>query len=147
LRMLAADRPNLDGARETARRMIRDANRASDVITRVRALFAKQDTTVGPLDLSEVVREVNACSDLQRKGILVRAELASDLPVVVGDRVQLQQVILNLITNASEAMIEVHDRPRELLIKTARDEDDLVRVTVRDNGVGFDPRDAARLFT
>ena len=86
-------------------------------------------------------------SDLQRKGTLLRSELASDLPLVVGDRIQLQQVILNLLTNASDAMLGVDDRPRELLIKTELDDAGLVRVTVRDSGIGFDPRDAERLFT
>ena len=86
-------------------------------------------------------------SDLQRKGTILRSELASDLPVVIGDRIQLQQVILNLLTNASDAMLAVDDRPRELLIRTELDEDGLVRVTVRDSGVGFDPRNAEKLFT
>ena len=141
LRMLAADQPNLEGARETARRTIRDANRASEVITHLRALFAKKEATAEPVDLTEATQEVIALcsSDLQRKGTLLRPEFASDLPVVVGDRIQLQQVILNLLTNAADAMLAVDDRPRELHIKTELDADDLVRVTVRDSGVGFDP--------
>jgi signal transduction histidine kinase len=85
-------------------------------------------------------------SDLQRKGTLLRDELASDLPPVIGDRIQLQQVILNLLTNAADAMLTVNDRPRELHIKTELDPDDLVRVTVCDSGVGFDSRDADKLF-
>ncbi len=149
LRMLAADQPNVEGARETARRTIRDANRASEVISRLRALFAKEDTVAEPVDLSEATREVIALcsSDLQRKGILLRSELPSDLPVVAGDRIQLQQVILNLLTNASDAMAGVGDRPREVLVKTDLDDAGRVRVTVRDSGVGFDARDAEKLFT
>jgi PAS domain S-box-containing protein len=148
LRMLASDQPNVEGARETARRTIRDANRASEVITRLRALFAKKDTAADPVDLTEAAREVIALSssDLQRKGTLLRCDLAGDLPVVAGDRIQLQQVMLNLLSNASDAMLFVDDRPRELLIRTELDEDGLVRASVRDSGVGFDPRDAEKLF-
>jgi signal transduction histidine kinase len=149
LRMLATDDPNIEGARETARRSLRDANRACEVITRLRALFAKKDPAPEPVDLTEATREVIALysSDLQRKGTLLRSELACDLPRVVGDRIQLQQVILHLLTNASDAMLGVDDRPRELLLKTELDEANCVRVTVRDSGIGFNPRDAQRLFT
>jgi PAS domain S-box-containing protein len=148
LRMLGSDHPNVEGARDTARRTIRDANRASDVITRLRALFARRDVAAEPVDLNEAVREVIAlCSvDLQRNGALLRLELADDLPTVMGDRVQLQQVMLNLLTNASEAMIGINDRPRTLLVRTELDEAGLMRVTVRDSGVGFDPGDAHKLF-
>lgn len=148
LRMLASDQPNVEGARETARRTIRDANRASAVIAHLRALFAKKETTAEPVDLTEVTEEVIALciSDLQRKETLLRPELAGDLPAVIGDRIQLQQVILNLLTNAADAMLTVDDRPREIHIKTELDADDLVRVTVRDSGVGFDSLDADKLF-
>ena len=148
MRMLAADPPNVDGARETARRMIRDGNRASEVITRLRALFGKKETTNESVDLNDATREVLALSssELQRSRVILRPELAEDLPVVTGDRVQLQQVILNLIRNASDAMSTVDDRPRQLLIRTERDEYDHVRLTVQDAGVGFDPQAADRLF-
>jgi PAS domain S-box-containing protein len=148
LRMLAADQPNVEGACETARRAIRDANRASEVIAHLRALFAKKETAAEHVDLTEATKEVIAlCStDLQRKGTLLRQELAGDLPVVVGDRIQLQQVILNLLTNAADALLTVNDRPRELRITTALDADGLVRVTVCDNGVGFDASNAEKLF-
>ena len=114
LRMLDATPPDIDGARETARRTIRDGNRASDVIARLRALFSKREFTLEPLDLNEAAREVIALSsnDFQRNRIILQSELADNLPVVTGDRIQLQQVILNLLRNASDAMVDIHDRPR-----------------------------------
>jgi C4-dicarboxylate-specific signal transduction histidine kinase len=148
LRMLAADPPNVDGARETARRTIRDANRASDVITRLRALCSKKETTIESLDLNEAIREVIALSlsELQRNRVILRTELADDLPLVTGDRVQLQQVVLNLLRNASDAMSAVDDRPRRMVITTEREEGDRVRLTVQDAGVGLDPQAMDRLF-
>ena len=148
LRMLSGDPPNIDGARETTRRTIRDGNRTADVITRLRALFTKKEFAQAQLDLNEAVREVIALSlsDLQRNRVNLRSELADDLPLVSGDRVQLQQVILNLIRNASDAMVAVDDRPRTLLIRTERDDGDCVRVTVRDSGVGVAPQHMDKLF-
>jgi signal transduction histidine kinase len=148
LRMLAADPPNVDGARETARRTIRDGNRTAEVITRLRALYGKKDPTPESIDLNEATQAVLALSlsELQRSRVILQPELADDLPPVAGDRVQLQQVILNLIRNASDAMSAADDRPRQLLIRTERDEPDRVRLTVQDVGVGFDPRAADRLF-
>jgi signal transduction histidine kinase len=148
LRMLAADPPDIDGARETARRTIRDGGRASDVITRLRALFGKKGATTELVDLNAATREVIALSltELQRSRVVVRAELADDLPAVTGDRVQLQQVILNLLLNASEAMSDIDDRPRQLVIRTERDEVNRVRLTVQDAGVGVEPRAMDRLF-
>src|SRR2546427_5924219 len=148
LRMLAADPPDVQGARETARRTIRDGNRASDVIARVRALFTKKESTTESVDLNEATREVIALSlsELQRNQVMLRAELVSDLPHVTGDRVQLQQVILNLLRNASDAMSGVDDRLRQLLIRTEREGGGRVRVTVRDAGVGIDPPAIDKLF-
>jgi len=148
LRMLDADPPNVAGARETAQRTIRDGNRASDVIARVRALVTKKEWTTESVDLNEATREVIALSlsELQRNQVMLRAELVSDLPHVTGDRVQLQQVILNLLRNASDAMSGVDDRPRQLLIRTERDGGDRVRVTVRDTGVGIEPQAMDKLF-
>ena len=148
LRMLSADPPNVDGACETARRTIRDGNRMSEVITRLRALYSKKDATTEAMDLNEAAREVVALSsnELRRNSVALRLELADDLPFVAGDRVQLQQVILNLFRNASDAMSGIDDRPRRLLIRTQRDEGDRVRLTVQDAGVGFDPQAADRLF-
>jgi PAS domain S-box-containing protein len=148
LRMLAADPPNVDGARETAQRTIRDGRRASDVITRLRALFAKKDATTESVDLNEATREVItlSSSELQRNRTILRAELADDLAPVSGDRVQLQQVILNLLLNASEAMTGVADRPRLIVIRTERDENDRVRLSVQDSGLGLEPESAHKLF-
>jgi PAS domain S-box-containing protein len=148
LRMLDADPPDIDGARETARRTIRDGNRASDVITRLRALFSKKEFTLESLDLNEATREVIALSlnDFQRNRIVLQSELADDLPTITGDRIQLQQVILNLLRNASDAMIGIDDRPRQLLVRTEREDGDRVRVTVRDAGVGVAPHSMDKLF-
>jgi PAS domain S-box-containing protein len=148
LRMLAADPPNVEGARETVRRTIRDGNRASDVIKRLRALFSKKDPTYEPVDLNEATHEVITLlrSELQRCRVILRAKLDDEIPPVTGDRVQLQQVILNLLRNAAEAMNSIDDRPRQLVIRTEREEDDRVRLSVRDAGVGFEPQDADRFF-
>jgi PAS domain S-box-containing protein len=148
LRMLTLDPPNVEGARETARRTIRDGNRASDVITRLRALFSKKDTIAELVDLNDAAREVIALSlsELQRNRVILRSELAADLPLVTGDRVQLQQVILNLLLNGSDAMNALHDRPRELLIRTERNEGDRALLSVKDAGIGFDPQSMDKLF-
>ena len=148
LSMLSADPPDIDGARETARRTIRDGNRASEVITRLRTLYTKKDPSPEWMDLNDATREVISLSlsDLQRDRVIVRQELAEGLPLVIADRVQVQQVIMNLVRNASDAMSKVDDRPRELLIKTQKEEGDTVRLSVRDAGVGFEPHAANRLF-
>ena len=148
LRMLSADPPNIDGARETARRTIRDGNRASDVITRLRTLYSKKDPQPELMNLNEAAREVVSLSlsDLQRNRVVLRHELAEDLPHVTGDRIQLQQVILNLLRNASDAMSTIDDRPRELLITTERVGGDRVRLSVKDVGIGFTPQSMDKLF-
>jgi signal transduction histidine kinase len=147
-RMLDADPPNVDGARETVRRTIRDGNRASDVITRLRALFGRKSTTTESMDLNEATREVIALSlsELQGSGVILRADLGDDLPLVTGDRVQLQQVILNLLRNATDAMNGVDDHPKQLVIRTERDNDDGVCLSVQDAGVGFAPEDIDQMF-
>ena len=149
LRMLDADPPNIEGARETARRTIRDGNRASDVIARLRALFSKREFMLEPVDLNEATREVLALSsnDLQRNRIVLQSELADQLPTVTGDRIQLQQVILNLLRNASDAMMAVHDRPRRLVIRTAPEDADRVCLSVRDAGVGLPSGSLESLFS
>jgi PAS domain S-box-containing protein len=148
LRMLSAQPPNIEGALETARRNIRDGMRAADVITRLRTLYTKRDVQPEPMDLNEAAREVTSLSlsELQRNGVILRHELADDLPPVKGDRIQLQQVILNLLRNGSDAMSTVEDRPRELLIGTEPDEAGRVRLSVKDAGVGFSAEGAGRVF-
>ncbi len=100
------------------------------------------------MDLNDATQEVISLSlsDLQRNGAIVRHELADDLPLVTGDRIQLQQVILNLLRNASDAMRTVADRPREVLVKTEREEGNRVRLSVKDLGIGFDAEAADKLF-
>lgn len=148
LRMLAADPPDVEGARETARRTIRDGNRASEVIARLRSLFVKKDARTETVDLNEAAQEVIALSlnNLRRNHIILKPEFAVDLPSVTGDRVQLQQVILNLLLNASEAMSDIDDRPRLLVVKTERDGVDGVRLVVQDSGIGFEPHCLDKLF-
>jgi PAS domain S-box-containing protein len=147
LRMLKSDPPNIDGARETAQRTIRDSNRASEVITRLRTLFSKKQIDVEPLDLNEAAREVIALlsGELQRNNVILKQEFSDHLPTVHGDRVQLQQVILNLLRNASDAMSSIEDRPRQMVLKTEL-EGEHVRLSVQDSGVGFTPEVAGQMF-
>jgi len=147
LRMLSANPPNIAGALETARRTLRDGNRATEVVLRLATLFAKGPAKNEEIDLSEAATEVVALvsSDLQRNRVRLRLELACDLPRLTADRVQLQQVILNLLLNASDAMSRVDDHQRVAVITTASDGPS-VKLSVRDAGVGFATGDAERLF-
>lgn len=148
VRMLDANPPNVDGARETARRTIRDGHRASDVITRLRALFSKKDAATDLVDLNEATREVIALSrtELERNRVIPRTNFAVDLPLVTGDRVQLQQVIWNLLRNGADAMSAVDDRPRELVFRTEVEDDSSVRLSVQDVGTGFESQTIDRMF-
>jgi signal transduction histidine kinase len=148
LRWLAADPPILDEALECLRRIIRDGNRASDVIARLRALVKKSAPAKARLDLSETIQEVLAMIDpeARRHRVSVRTNLAAGLPPVRGDRLQVQQVILNLVMNGIEAMYPVTDRTREVCIWSQRHEADTVLVAVQDTGIGLDPKNMARLF-
>jgi PAS domain S-box-containing protein len=140
--------PDLDAARRSVEWIIDDGNRASEVIRRVRGLAKKTDLEKVPLDVNDVVREVIAL--MQRELISHRAslqmELAPALPMVLGDRVQLQQVIINLVMNGVEAMQSVTDRPRELMIRSRQDETHQVLVSVTDCGVGISAENADQLF-
>ena len=148
LRWLMGDSPNLGEARETAQRIIRDGKRASDIISRIRGLVRKTDPEKTPLDINQAVREVINLtqSEAVGKGVALRTELASELPFVLGDRVQLQQVILNLVMNAIEAMNTVADRPREMLIRSSQHESDQLLVAVQDSGIGIDSQNLGKIF-
>jgi PAS domain S-box-containing protein len=145
---LDRDIPNLDAARHSLEWIIKDGNRAADVIRRVRDLLKNSDTQKIPLAINDVVSDVLALvqRELLNHQVSVRMELAADLPMVRADRVQLQQLIINLVINGIEAMQAVTDRPRELTIRTHRDEVHQVQVSVKDCGVGISPADADRLF-
>jgi PAS domain S-box-containing protein len=147
LRMLDGNPPNLEGARETARRTIRDGNRASEVTSRLRALFSKKNAAFELFDLNDAVKEVVALSfsELQRNRVVLQSDLAANLPPISGDRIQIQQVILNLLKNGWDAMVSVEDRPRTLLIKTEHDENG-VHLSVSDSGVGISPEIEKKLF-
>jgi PAS domain S-box-containing protein len=148
LRMLASDPPDLAGAGVTAHRTIRDANRASEVIQRLRAMFARRTPASESVDLNDAAREVLALltSELRDARVALRTTFAEGLPAVCGDRVQLQQVILNLVRNAADALRGVEGRPRELEVRTVRDEAGELTLTVRDQGIGIDPANLPRLF-
>jgi PAS domain S-box-containing protein len=147
LRWLAGQPPNLGEAREAIDRTVRDANRASEVIVRIRALLQKVPPQMEQLDVNVVIREVLALADneLLRSGIAVQTDLAPDVPNVFGDRVQLQQVLLNLILNGIDAMRTITDRPRELRIKSAKLPDGVL-IQVHDSGEGVNPEQANQIF-
>jgi PAS domain S-box-containing protein len=148
LRWLASESPDLNEARESIRRIIRDGNRASDVIAGMRALFKKGCLVKKRLDLNEAIKEITILtqSEVRRNKVALLMELARDLPSVMGDRVQIQQVVMNLILNGIEAMSTLEDRERKLLIRTLRGAGNKVIVAVQDSGIGLDPRTAERIF-
>jgi PAS domain S-box-containing protein len=168
LRWLAGDSPNLTEAREAIRRIIRDGKRAGDVISRMRALFKKAPVTRERLNINEVIEEVLILTqiELQRNRVSLHVELANDLPLILGDRIELQQVMLNLLINASEAMSGVAEGTRELWLSSQKvnripgqseedtpEDKDLgesksahVLIAVRDSGPGLDPKVLDRLF-
>jgi PAS domain S-box-containing protein len=148
VRWLAADPPNLDEARDAARRIVRDGKRAGDIIARIRALATKTATAKIRLDMNQTIQEVIALvrDEMRRNSVTLGMELANDLSPVLGDRVQLQQVLLNLIMNGVEAMSTIEERSRKLVIRTQNDEADQVRVTVQDSGIGLAPQSMDRIF-
>jgi PAS domain S-box-containing protein len=166
LRWLSRDSPNLAEAGNAIRRIIRDGNRAGDVISRMRALFKKVSTTKERFDINEVIEEVVilAQSELQRNRVSLQTQLASDLPLISGDRIQLQQVLFNLLMNAIEAMSGVEERPRELWVSSEKvtgisgesEKNQLedkalaaaewMLIAVRDSGPGLDTNSLDRLF-
>jgi C4-dicarboxylate-specific signal transduction histidine kinase len=148
LRWLDRETPDIAKARRSVEWVVNDSCRASDVIQRVRALANKADIEKVPLDVNTIVREVIVLMqhELIRHGISLRTELATATSLVLGDRVQLQQVVINLVMNGIEAMETVTDRPRELVIRSRCDEAQSMIVSVTDCGVGISRDDADRLF-
>jgi len=147
LHWLAAQPPNLDEARAAAMNVVKDGTRAAEIVSHIRLLFKKATPQRELVDLNEVIREMIVLlhSEVTRCSISVRTELAGDLPHVTGDRVQLQQVMMNLITNSIAAMKDVNGR-RELAIKSQRAEDGLIAVCISDSGVGLPPQQADQIF-
>jgi PAS domain S-box-containing protein len=148
LRWLDRETPDLDAVRRSVQWVIDDCNRANEVIRRVRSLAKKTDLEKVPLDVNDVVREVVALvqRELTSHQASLRMELAPGLPAILGDRIQLQQVIINLVMNGAEAMQSVTDRPRELVIQSRQEETQQVLVGVTDSGVGISAENADRLF-
>jgi C4-dicarboxylate-specific signal transduction histidine kinase len=149
LRLLALETPRPDDVQATVERIVRDAHRASEVIQRIRALAKGSEPQMVSLDINDAIRE--AILLVQREvfshGVSLRTELASALPLVLGDRVQLQQVVINLLINGVEAMAPIKDRPREILIRSQQHEAGQVLVAVLDSGIGIDSETAEKLFS
>lgn len=148
LRWLAAKPPNLDEARRAVERIIRDANRASDVIARIRTFLKKGEPVKRRINPNRIVREIIPLveAEASRHNVSVQIKLATNSPLVAGDRVQLQQVLLNLVVNAFDAMSVVKDRPRTLCMRISRIRNEAVQISVQDSGVGLDAQNKERLF-
>jgi PAS domain S-box-containing protein len=167
IRWLSGNSPNLEEASEAMRRIVRDGNRVSDVISRMRALFKKAPTAKEWLAVNEAIEEIVILTqgEAQRNGVSLRAELADNLPLILADRIQLQQVVLNLLMNAIEAMSAAAEGPRELWVSSRRvtgdvapkklifdaaihteSEEHYILVAIRDSGPGLDPKNLDRLF-
>jgi C4-dicarboxylate-specific signal transduction histidine kinase len=149
LRLLGLETPRPDDVRVAIERIVRDANRASDVIQRIRALAKRSEPQMVSLDINEVIREATLLvqREVLSHGVSLRTELSSALPQVLGDRVQLQQVIINLLINGVEAMAPITDRPREILIRSQEHEAGEVLVAVLDSGIGINSETAEKLFS
>jgi signal transduction histidine kinase len=147
-RWLAGSTPKLDEARESVSCIIRDGSRASDIIKRIRALVRKAHSQKVRLNVNDVIREVIplAEAEARRSGVTLRIDLAENLPSVVGDRVELQQVILNLVRNGVDATSSVFDRSREVLVRSRRHESDQVLVGVQDSGIGIERQNLDKIF-
>jgi PAS domain S-box-containing protein len=148
LRWLAGDPPNLEKAREATQRIVRDGKRAGEIIARIRALTRRAAASQEKLDLKQTIQEVLALvqDEAKRNSVIIQTQFAGDLSPVAGDRVQLQQVVLNLVMNGIEAMSSVDGRPRELVITTRNLDPDQVQVTVEDAGTGLDPNAMEKIF-
>ena len=148
LRWLRSPEPNVGEVQASLEQIVRDSKRASDIIENLRAVFRQDDHEGVPLNANDLVREVFALlqGELEGHGVQVETELREDLPNIVGERVPLQQVLLNLIVNAIEAMSSVTDRARRLSVKTDVHESDCILITVADEGPGIDPQNLKRIF-
>ena len=148
LRWLAKDVPNMEEIHEAIRDIVRDGKRAGEVVARIRALTRKASAASEKLDLDVTIREVLALigDEARRNHVMIRTDFANGVFPVLGDRVQLQQVVLNLCMNAIEAMSGVEDRARELVISTRNLDSDQVQVTVEDSGIGISPDTIQRIF-
>jgi C4-dicarboxylate-specific signal transduction histidine kinase len=147
LRWLTRDQPDLEEAREAASRMVKDASRAAEIVSRIRVLFKKGTPQRELVDINQIIREMVALmrGEATRHSISVQTELAGDLPQLVGDRVQLQQVLMNLMINGLDAMKD-GDGTRELAIKSQRVDNDQLQVSVSDTGVGLPQEHAEQIF-
>jgi PAS domain S-box-containing protein len=147
LRRLDRAEPDLEGARVAASRVIRDANRAAEIIDRVKLLFRKGVVTKERLDVNEVIREMEILlhTEATQHSVFVQTKLAADLPLIAGDRVQLQQVLMNLMINSIDAM-KVVDGPRQLTLGTQNDSDEQLLVSVADTGIGLPANQAGQIF-
>ena len=147
LRWLAAATPNVEEARAAAMRIVKDGTRAAEIISRVRLLFKKGTAQRELVDVNEILREMIVLlgGEATRSKVSVRVELAADLPKLMGDRVQLQQVMMNLMLNGIEAMKD-EDGKRELIIKSERTENEEIMVSVTDSGVGLPPQQTEQIF-
>jgi NO-binding membrane sensor protein with MHYT domain len=147
LNWLSTEPPHLEEARRALAKAVQEANRATDVITRIRALLAKAPVEMGIVNLNDVIREVLSLTagEFAKRDIALKTELAAEIPPVRGDRVQLQQVLLNLVLNAIEAMSATKDGPRQLIVKSSRDADGAL-MQIEDSGPGLNPEQAERIF-
>jgi C4-dicarboxylate-specific signal transduction histidine kinase len=146
-RWLAMEPPYLDEVREAVAQMVREADRASKVVARIRDLSSKTPLQQLLVDVNETILQALALAagELRSHGVAVQTEFAPALPTVLGDPIQLQQVILNLVTNGMDAMSSISDRPPELFIRSARDPIGVL-VQIRDSGMGFESRLSEQLF-
>lgn len=137
----------IEEARRALAKAVQEANRATDVITRIRALLAKAPVEMGIVNVNDVIREVlsSTAGEFAKRDIALKTELAAEITPVRGDRVQLQQVLLNLVLNAIEAMSATKDGPRQLIVKSSRDADGAL-MQIEDSGPGLDPQQAERIF-
>jgi C4-dicarboxylate-specific signal transduction histidine kinase len=147
-RWLSGEPPNVGTARASLERIIRDGNRASQIISRIRSLFKRNPPQKEPVDVNELILEM---IDLQHSegtvdGVAIQTALDADLPILYADRVQLQQVVLNLMRNAIDAMTEIADRPKNLYINSCMEHEGRVSVSFTDSGVGLSPDHADKIF-